>query len=164
MYHPPLVPDEFDVPEVLETERMQLRMLCMTDAEKDYAAVMESEERLKTVFEPGGVWPTGLTLEQNTLELAWHQVEFQNRNSFAYTVVALDESEIMGCLYFCPTGKAGHDVDIRMWVRQSRVAEGLDEHLFVTVRDWVTECWPFTSPVYPGRVTSWAEYEALPEA
>ena len=163
MYNPPLVPDDFKVPEVLETDRMRLRMLRMTDAEKDFAAVMESEERLKTVFEPGGDWPTGLTLEQNTLELGWHQVEFQNRSSFAYTVVALDESEVLGCLYFYPTRKAGYDVEVSMWVRQSRVAEGLDEHLFETVRNWVATDWPFTSPAYPVRLIDWDEWKALPE-
>jgi len=156
------VPDGFIVPETLETGRIRLRMLTIQDAEKDYAAVMESEQRLKTVFDPGGDWPTGLTLAQNTIELGWHQTEFRLRTSFAYTVVALDESAVLGCLYFYPTRKTGYDVEISMWVRQSQVAEGLDDHLFETVRLWVAEIWPFQNPAYPGRTISFVDWRTLP--
>jgi hypothetical protein len=69
MYNAPLVPDHFVVPEVLETERMRLRVLTIHDAVKDYVAVMESEERLRTVFLPGGTWPLGLTLERNITDI-----------------------------------------------------------------------------------------------
>ena len=133
MYNPPLVPEDFDVPDILETGRMRLRSLTMNDAAKDFEAVMASEERLRTVFRPGGTWPSGLTLERNIRELGWHETEFQLRTSFAYTVVNLDETEVMGCVYIYPSGKPGYDAEVTMWVRQSRVAEGLDEHLFETV-------------------------------
>ena len=42
MYNRPLVPDDFDVPDFLETERLRLRPLTIQDAVKDYEAVMES--------------------------------------------------------------------------------------------------------------------------
>ena len=151
MYNPPLVAEDFDVPETLQTERMRLRPLTINDAVKDYAAVMSSEERLRTVFDPGGEWPSGLTLEQNIIELGWHQTEFQLRTSFAYTVVSLDESEVLGCVYIYPTRKPGYDAEITLWVRQSRVEEGLDEHLFNTVESWIEDNWPLQNPAYPGR-------------
>lgn len=37
----PLVPDDFEIPEVLETERFYLRPLTINDVVKDYDAVME---------------------------------------------------------------------------------------------------------------------------
>ena len=163
MYGTPLVPAEFEVPERLETERLRLRPLCASDAVKDYDAVMTSAERLKTVFRPGGTWPDGLTLEQNLKELAWHEVEFQNRRSFAYTVVSLDESRVLGCLYLYPTGKAGHDVEVSLWVRASEAETGLDAHLYQTVRRWIAEAWPFAKPAYPGREIAWEDWRALPE-
>jgi hypothetical protein len=107
MYNLPLVPEDFDVPEILETQRMRLRPLTINDAVKDYEAVMTSEERLRSVFDPGGDWPSGLTLEQDIIELGWHQTEFQLRTSFAYTVVSLDESEVLGCIYNLPNTKIG---------------------------------------------------------
>jgi hypothetical protein len=164
MYNPPIVPDDFELPQVLETERMRLRPLTINDAVKDYDAVMTSENRLRNVYHPGGEWPLGLTLEQDIIELGWHQAEFQLRSSFAYTVVSLDESEVLGCMYIYPTRKPGYDVEITMWVRQSCVEEGLDQHLFETVESWIADCWPFTNPAYPGRRIAFDEWRALPDA
>src|SRR5688500_19042573 len=82
----PLVPKEFKVPEKLETQEFRLRMLTVNDVVKDFDAVMTSIEHLKTIW-PGGSWPEGLTLEQNLIDLGWHQKEFQRRTAFAYTVV-----------------------------------------------------------------------------
>lgn len=163
MYNPSIVPDSFDVPQVLETARMRLRPLTINDAVKDYDAVMTSEAHLRNVYDPGGEWPLGLTLEQDIIELGWHQAEFQLRSSFAYTVVSLDESEVLGCMYIYPSRKPGYDVEITMWVRQSRVEEGLDQHLFETVESWVADYWPFTSPAYPGRRITFDEWRALPD-
>lgn len=161
MYNKPLVPDNFDLPMAFDTDRMHLRPLTINDAVKDYDAVMTSAERLKTVFRQGGDWPTGLTLEQNLIELGWHQTEFQLKTSFAYSVVSPDGSEIMGCVYFYPTDKADFDVEISMWVRQSRVSEGLDAHLFETVEGWVKQHWPFKNPAYPGRKISFESWQEL---
>jgi RimJ/RimL family protein N-acetyltransferase len=161
MYNQPIVPNDFVVPEVLETERIRLRPLVINDAAKDFDAVMSSEERLRTIYDPGGEWPMGLTLEQNIAELGWHQIEFQLRTSFAYTVVSLDESEVLGCVYIYPTRNAGYDVEITMWVRQSRVDEGLDEHLFETVESWIADLWPLEKPAYPGRRISFEDWRAL---
>ena len=161
MYNQPLVPDEFEAPSGLETPRMRLRPLTINDAVKDFDAVMTSAERLKTVFRPNGDWPTGLTLEQNLIELGWHQTEFQMGTSFAYTVVSLDGNEVLGCVYFYPTDRADHDVEITMWVRQSRVDEGLDAHLFETVEGWVAQHWPFRNPAYPGRKISFENWQAM---
>ena len=163
MYGKPLVPADFDVPSGLETDCLRLRPLCASDAVKDYDAVMTSAERLKTVYCPIKTWPDGLTLEQNLKELAWHEIEFQKRKSFAYTVVSLDESQVLGCLYLHPTGRGGHDVEVSLWVRASEAETGLDAHLYETVRRWIAEAWPFETPAYPGREISWEDWAALPE-
>ncbi len=87
MYNQPIVKDDFAVPTGLETKRLRLRALIISDSVKDFDAVVTSEERLRRLHNPGGSWPKGLTLEQNQIELGWHQTEFQMRTSFAYTVV-----------------------------------------------------------------------------
>ena len=161
MYNPPIVPDDFQVPLVLETERMRLRPLTMADAERDYAAVMSSEHRLKTVFRENGDWPTGLTLDQNVMELGWHQTEFELRTSFAYTVVSLDESQVLGCMYIYPTSRGDYDVEVTMWVRESEADTGLDDHLFDTVSNWISATWPFRNVAYPGRIIGWEEWNSL---
>ncbi len=159
MYNRPLVPDQFAVPESLTTDRITLRPLVVEDVDNDFAAVMSSEVRLRTIFRPGGDWPLGLTLEQNKLELAWHQVEFQLRTSFAYTVVNLADSEILGCMYIYPIEGEEYEVEVNMWVRESEANTGLDAHLYQTVRDWIREVWPFSRVAYPGREIPWEEWD-----
>ena len=91
MYNNPIVPEDFVVPTQLETDRMRLRMLTINDVEKDYEAVMSSEHRLRTVFREAGDWPNGLTLEQNTIELGWHQVEFVAPAVSVYVVAVVED-------------------------------------------------------------------------
>ncbi|MEM7547477.1 MAG: GNAT family N-acetyltransferase [Pseudomonadota bacterium] len=154
----PLFPDDFIVLEGLTTDRMRLRMLTIHDVVKDFDAVMSSKDRLQTVFRPGSTWPDGLTLEQNLIDLGWHQYEFQNGTSFCYTVVALDEAQILGCVYIYPADHLGHDAQISMWVRQSEAETGLDDHLFETVQAWIARDWPFRNPGYPGRTSDWTDW------
>jgi hypothetical protein len=156
------VSDDFQVPALLENERVRLRMLSINDVVKDYDAVMTSIDHLRGVFGPESRWPSkDLTLEQDLVDLGWHQKEFQKRTSFAYTVVRPDESECVGCVYIYPSPNRVHDSMVIFWVRQSEVNNGLDDFLCETVKNWVREKWPFKNPGYPGRDIGWAEWNAL---
>lgn len=155
------VPTEFVVPRELSTANFTLRMLSIDDVEKDFEAVTSSAERVSKVW-PGSGWPAELTLRQNLIDLGWHEKEFQNRTSFAYTMVAPDESQVMGCVYFYPTDKAGYDAEVFLWVRESEVANDLDEALFEVVQQWLASDWPFENSGYPGRTISWEEWNSLP--
>lgn len=104
----PLVPADFDVPEVLETDRVRLRMLTVNDVVRDYDVVVSSTDHLQATFSSSS-WPIGLTLEQNLIDLGWHQKEFQQRTSFAFTVVSLDEDRVLGCVYIYPFNVGGYD-------------------------------------------------------
>lgn len=147
-----LVPSEFVVPEVLETDRFLLRMLTVKDVVKDYDAVMSSLEHLQRQKVFGDSWPEStLTLEQDLIDLGWHQKEFQTRRSFAYTVMSLDETECLGCVYIVPPKGSDVQADVYLWVRQSEFEKGLDPVLFETVKSWIAEVWPFESVGYPGR-------------
>lgn len=158
-----LVPEDFQVPESLVTNRMKLRMLSISDVVKDYDAVMSSCEHLmKTIpFGPDHKWPIGLSLEQNLIDLGWHQKEFQRRSSFAYTVLTPDENQCLGCVYIDPSSKKDYDVEICMWVRQSELEGGLDGHLFSTVKEWISKDWPFKNIAYPGREIGWDVWASL---
>jgi len=157
----PFVPDDFQIPAGLETAEFRLRMLTVNDVVKDFEAVVTSAEHLKEVF-PDGTWPDGLTLEQDLIDLGWHQKEFQRRTSFAYTVVTLSESRVLGCVYVCPTHKRGYDAAVFLWARQSELAGGLEERLTDAVKQWIAEKWPFRRVAYPGRGMAWEEYDKLP--
>ena len=158
-----LVPNTFEVPYALETRAFRLRMLTVNDVVKDFDAVMSSAEELYD-FWPQTIWPKGLTIEQNLIDLGWHQKEFQRRSSFTYTVVELDESRIIGCVYIYPCLKASFDAQVHFWTRPSvqipNVEPGLLEH---TVKDWLREVWPLRAPAFPGLDIPWDEWNALPE-
>lgn len=155
------VPKDFVVPPTLETPEFRLRMLTVHDVVKDYDAVMSSVDHCKTVWR--GKWPEGLTLEQNLIDLGWHQKEFQTRRSFAYTVVAPDESRVLGCVYILPTRKQGHDAEVFLWARQSELSGGLEHRLQAAVEGWLDSHWPFRSPALPGRLIAWEKWRAIPD-
>jgi len=155
------VPEDFYVPDTLENEHFRIRMLTVNDVVKDYDAVMSSIEHLQKMF-PTSNWPSkDLSFEQDLIDLGWHQKEFQLRSSFAYTVVSLDENEVLGCLYINPTTKGDYDTSITMWVRASEVDNGLDSILFDSVKKWISKDWPFQTVAYPGRDINWEKWETM---
>ena len=157
-----LVPKEFKVPEILETDKFRLRMLTVDDVVKDYDAVMTSIRHLQGIFGSRDPWPSAdLTLKQDLIDLGWHQREFQTRSSFAYTVMSPDESQCLGCMYIFPPTKEGFDAEVYLWVRKSAFDEGLDSILFETVEKWIAEKWPFKKVAYPGRKIDWEPWKTL---
>jgi hypothetical protein len=156
------VPTDFKVSEKFENQYFRLRMLTVNDVVKDYDAVMKSIEHLQGVFGPRSKWPRKeLTLEQDLIDLGWHQKEFQRRSSFAYTVMNREESQCLGCVYINPTSKIDFDAEVYLWVRQSEFESGLDPILFDAVKNWIKKEWPFKKVAYPGRDISWKEWELL---
>ncbi len=157
------VPRDFVVPPMLETDHFRLRALTVHDLVKDYDAVMTSRDHLWRMF--GDVWgwpPADLTLEQDLIDLGWHQKEFQLRSSFDYAVMSLDDTRLLGCVYIDPTTTAGYDAEVCLWVRESELANGLDAVLLTTVQRWIAQAWPFGQVGYPGRELSWDAWDALP--
>ena len=139
-----LVPTDFDVPDGLEHERFRVRMLTVDDVVKDFDAIcnrVDHEGRPRPPFVP--------TVALNLVDLGWHQKEFALRRSFAYTVVAPDESEVLGCVYLNPSET--HDVRVSLWVRTSAYAAGLDPVLEDAVRAWVASRWPFERVTFGER-------------
>jgi hypothetical protein len=155
----PFVPPQFQVPPTLETPEFRLRMLTVNDLVKDYDAVMTSVAHCKTIWR--GKWPEGLTIEQNLIDLGWHQKEFQTRRSFAYTVVHPSESKVLGCAYIEPTHKRGYDAEVYLWARQSELEGGLEERLYMAIRTWIASHWPFKSVGFPGRSIPWEVWRAI---
>lgn len=146
------VPDEFIVPEKLETDKFRLRMLTVDDVEKDYEAVMSSREHIKELYSEieDNTWPDEkMTIEEDLEDLERHQNEFLKREAFVYTVMSLDESLCLGCVYIDPTEKENFDAEVSLWARASELENGLEELLFKAVKKWLEENWPFKNVAYP---------------
>ena len=142
------VPADFEIPNSFVCDEFRLRPLDVSDAEADYEAVMESKVELRALF--GGDWPEDdFSLEQNRSDLKEHQKAFQDRESFTYSVVAVDQSRILGCVYIHPCDEA--DAQVIFWVRSSEKGQGLDQILQGTLQNWLTSAWPFNDVKFPGR-------------
>jgi hypothetical protein len=136
----PLVPKDFEVPIGFETDRYVVRPLTIHDVVKDYDAMVSR-----------GGEHANLTLEQNLIDLGWHQVEFQRRSSFTYTVMSTEGSRCLGCVYVYPSRTEGVDADIHLWVRGEEQETGLDAHLYQAVLRWIDDAWCFKQVAYPRR-------------
>ena len=156
----PFVDSEFVVPEQLETDEFRLRTLTVNDVVQDFDAVMSSAEQLKPIW-PDSEWPDGLTLEQNLIDLGWHQKDFQLRRSFTYTVVTPDETRVVGCVYIYPTRKRGYDAEVYLWARESELGSPADSILYETVSEWLATEWPFDNVAFPGRSIDWESWDDI---
>jgi len=142
----PFLPPDFAVPARAQTPRFTLRMLSIHEVVKDFDAVMSSREHLWARF--GGVWgwpAADLTLEQDLIDLAWHQKEFQLRSAFAYALMSPDEARLLGCVYVDPPEREGADAEVWFWGRSSELASGLEDEIEAFVVGWLAREWPFGS-------------------
>jgi hypothetical protein len=115
----------------------------------------------------GGEWPReGFSLEENLADLVKHEQEHNKRAAFTYTIMNLRETECLGCIYINPLalmlerGGASteeieainnHEAWITFWVRQSRLADNLDERLLRALLVWFQTEWAFTRVVFAAR-------------
>lgn len=155
----PFVPDDFTIPAPLAGDGWRLEPLGPDYNDADYAAWTSSIEFIRGL--PGFAewdWPPDeMSLDDNRNDMVMHLGEYERREAFAYTVLegTGDDEDVVGCLYINPVNiekrpyQAGHDVQVRSWVRADR--PGLDRDLWAAVSDWLTEAWPFTNPRYHPR-------------
>ena len=158
------LPSGFEIPVLLESPACRFRPLTIHDVVKDYDAVMSSRVELRNQFGTAwGGWPSDdLTLEQDLIDLGWHQKEFQRRSSFAYTVTSPDESRVLGCIYIFPSHKAGDDAAVYWWTRSDAPGREVAPPIERSLRAWIADAWPFERVAYPGVDIAWEEWMALP--
>lgn len=158
---PDLLAESEPVPQRTERSEFVIRPLTVSDVDIDYEAVMDSRERIEGTFGPDDDWPSAdLTLDQDRIDLAWHQKEFQRRDAFTYAVVNTDDTVEFGCLYVQPT-EAEYDAAVYFWVSDAAVDRGLDGEIESHIREWISESWPFLEVAYPGRDIPWTEWDPI---
>lgn len=153
-----VVPENFTPPNLVK-ENYIARKLMASDAELDFAAVMSSIDIIKETR--GGSWPSAnLTLEEDRIDLSWHQREFENNSSFAYTVVNKDETKCLGCFYLYPMGfrtdlgkdNSNYDIDLSWWVTQEMYNQGFYDQLGRDIKEWLEKEWPFKKVYFSNKV------------
>ena len=98
-----------------------LKALNVSNLDRDYAAVMESEADIREAY-PNLTWPDGLTREADLIDLAWHQREFETRRSFAW-VVEDGAGGYLGCAYVYPSIAGEQVADVNWWWRTGAKAD-----------------------------------------
>lgn len=135
------VPDDFDVPTLLEGPGFRLEPLGPEHNERDHAAWMSSIEHIHATpgFPGADGWPRPMDLGANLRDLEMHRRDFETRTGFTWSV--LDGDEVIGCVYLYPSDEDGIDARVSSWVRASHAH--LDEALWRAVNDWLERDWPF---------------------
>ncbi len=146
-----LIPQDVTPPACHLGQEFHLRMLTIHDVVKDFDAVMSAASHLKGALNPGSTWPQGLTLEDNLIDLGWHQREFTLGRSFAYSVMNADESRCLGCCYIYPTDIQGFDAAAFYWARDP----AFDATLGQAFRTLVAE-FSLRQVAFPGRDQLWS--------
>ena len=148
----PFVTKSFDVPLTAEAARFHLRALSIDDVVKDYEAVMTSREHLWYRFGKIWAWPnTDHSLEQNLIDLARHQSEFQQRTAFAYSVLSPDYARVLGCVYIYPAITDAVEANVWFWVRQSEIASKLEQAIETFLMAWLSNSWSFGTVTLNGE-------------
>ena len=85
------------------------------------------------------------------IDLGWHQREFTEKHSFAYTILSPIDHECIGCCYIYPSEKEEFEVQAFYWIREDLLSDGLEDRFGKFFKDWVRKDWPFKTVEFPGR-------------
>jgi hypothetical protein len=138
------VPDGFEPPTSLVSDRFRLEPLGPEHNESDHAAWSSSIGHIRsTPGYPDGDWPPvrGMSLDSNLADLERHAADFAAHRGFTFTVLDPADDDVIGCVYLYPTSSADHDVTVQSWVRADRA--DLDVPLADAVAAWLADEWPW---------------------
>lgn len=149
----------FQAPLELRYDDILAKPLTRADLEADLRAVNSSLEIIRQTR--GGSWPAELVSEEfDYLDLAWHEREFRDSNSYAY-VVYNDAAEYIGCFYLYGMGHrtpltedlAGYQVDASWWVTTEAYRKGYYKKLQAALGEWLGKDFGFSNVYYSNRET-----------
>lgn len=139
-------------PTNLEKDKYRARKLCARDVYLDYFAVMSSIDIIHQTRHDR--WPSpNLTIEEDLIDLGWHQREFEHGSSFAFTMMNKDESECLGCIYFYPENESdsNYEVEVSWWITQKFYDEGMYDEVSWDIREWVEKDWPYKKVFFSNK-------------
>lgn len=140
------LPDDFEHPVRVELPTgHHLRPIRADDVDLDYPAVMDSRERLWSMYGEAWGWPPAtMTVEQDREDLARHEREIEAHESFNYAVFDPDETALFGCVYLDPPDDGSSAVVASWWVVDGLVGSDLERALDTFVPQWLADAWPFS--------------------
>ncbi len=146
------VPEGFEPPTSLVTDRFKLEPLGPQHNRADLAAWTSSVDHLRaTPGFPNGDWPPheGMSEAENLQDLTLHAADFEARRGFTFTVLDPKNDDVIGCVYLYPPRTPEHEVSVRSWVRADKAE--LDVPLADAVAAWLEADWPWQRVLRHGR-------------
>ncbi len=157
------VPKDFKAPYQVKTKHFIIRKLTVNDVELDYKAVMLNRVKLRQVFCDNDDWPSDdMTIEENYQDLLEHQMEFDQNEGFAYTILNPSEEICLGCLYIYPFPHGVYDCRVFYWLIEE--ANDLNATLRSFIDNWLPTSFHLQNPAYPGRDMSHSEWKSIVQA
>jgi hypothetical protein len=152
-------PEKSNIPVGLSTSEFIIRPLLVSDVEKDFEAVMATQELNLRWTE--GRWPKdGFTLEENRKDLEYHQQMHEERKEFTFTVLSPDEKTCLGCVYFKElTPEIIEELKrnnleqeyvgiVFFWLRPDVINKKFTNRFFNQLIQWVDTEWEFKKVYY----------------
>lgn len=138
MYSPKLFPEISKIPSGFSNGGVLVEPLSITHAIIDFEAVFVTKDRLYEKYKSAYGWPLNITLHDNIVDLGWHEKEFRDGSSFAYTVTNHARSKCFGCIYIFPSNG---EAIMSFWLREDGVSP-IDEDEFAKLLvQWVATEW-----------------------
>lgn len=162
MFQPPLVPHDLAVPHFVRLPGLTLSSLVMERAAEDYALVDANRQHVDGTFGPTNPWPRETTARSNQADVAWHEVEFGCRTSFAWWILAGETAEapLAGCVYVTPSPVPFYQCAVYFWLDQAQDTPGRAAAVQAELARWLAESWDFGRVAFPGRAVAWANWPA----
>jgi RimJ/RimL family protein N-acetyltransferase len=140
----------------------KVRPLVPSDVVLDHEAVMSSREFLYHWEQEPPYPPEDFSVEDNLEDLEQMDGEHRNGTRYTYTVMNLDETQVLGCIYLLPnddrmyvtaevtshdgTDLTSVDATVAFWVRVSTWEAGFERALLEAVLDWLRDDWSLERP------------------
>ncbi|MEM1149119.1 MAG: hypothetical protein AAGI03_00970 [Pseudomonadota bacterium] len=133
-------PDFADVtlPRSVQLASCEMTPLSPAFTQEDYDVVMEAADLLS---DGPGDWPDGLTLEENAIDLAWHEREFTAKRSFSW-ILRDGTGGYLGCFYIYPALGARGSAQAVLWVRRRADREALARTIRADLETWASNALP----------------------
>ena len=143
------VSDHWLPPEWQHPRRVELptghhiRPVRSSDVDLHMRAVLESQERLWSIYGLDWNWPPrNLTVEQDREELARCEADTDQHRSFTYALFDLGETELLGCVHIDPDPTGEADVAVSWWVVDWLVDSPIERALDGLIPAWIAADWP----------------------
>lgn len=157
--------DDIRLPEILPTAVFTLVPLTPAHVMLDYTTLMQNKAMLRSWS--GSSWPQdNFTISDNLADLEWHWDEHQRRIAFTYTMLNLDKTECLGCVYIKSFANlvetqttnqqivdtiGDSETAVRFWVSQSTLKDNLDQQLLQSLIHWFKNEWSFSRVLFHTR-------------